>query len=124
MAETKIPVEQLTDNYSTSEVAIGTWTDGRTIYRKCFTGYPRTSYPRAHGITGLTTSSMFLKLQMMVKDGGATQWRALPWLYSLTDANWAGGVYIDASNIIIQNAGSTTGLWGFDNSIVVLEYVK
>lgn len=25
------------DNYSTTETAIGTWVDGRTIYRKCFT---------------------------------------------------------------------------------------
>lgn len=120
MAETKATTREYNDIYSNDEVAIGTWVDGSTIYRKAWQKNGAGDFPFAHGVTGL---NRLLKLQVSIRDNTNTSFRMLPWLYSLTDAQWAAGIYMDTTNIIFQDNGDTS-IDNFTQSYVVMEYTK
>lgn len=125
MAKQKInQAQSATNSYSSSEVIVGTWTNGSPIYRICLNPGAKSNYPVAHGISGLTTSSMFINIQVVVKDNGTTGWRILPWIFDVSQANWIAGVYVDATYVRFQNGGQTSGISTFDNSIIILEYIK
>ncbi len=120
MARTRSKTKQFNDVYSNTETAIGTWVDGSTIYRKAWDKGAVTDYPFAHGITGL---QKLLNVKMGIRDNGNASWRMLPWLYSISDANWVAGVYVDTTNIIFQDAG-TTAIDDFTASYVIIEYTR
>jgi len=106
--------------HSSSEKAIGKWVGGQTIYRKSFdiTATPIASFN--HGIAGITA---VLGLRFMIKDAAAS-WRPLPWLYSGSDSNWIGGVYVTSTQVVVQyQVGSPTIQTG-TRIFAVIEYLK
>lgn len=106
--------------YSTSEIAVGTWVDGKTIYRKVFTGTNATNIS-----TGITPDNIIKMECLTHQTAGA--WRTIPWLYSLNDAigsgAWAGGFYFNDSDSTIRfQLGSN--LAASNKIIVIMEYTK
>lgn len=109
-------------NYSTSEVAIGTWIDARTIYRKVLSvslalGTPA-YYDTPHGITGLTSG-----VSECLRVYGKFHANSTP-EESLT----IGGNYLQPV-IQMTNGGnarmySPQNLTGFTVDYIVMEYVK
>lgn len=120
MAKTKITTDQQLEQYTNAEQVVGTWVDGSTLYRKAWDKGSVSDYPFAHGITGL---QKVVRFSMAIRDSGNTSWRHLPWLYSLSDANWVGGAYVDSTNVIFQDNG-TTAIDDFTASYVILEYTR
>ena len=85
--------------YTTDEIAVGKWIDGKTIYRKVFTGTNTTNIS-----TGITPDNI-IKLECLTHQSGGS-WRTIPWLYSMNDAigsgAWAGGFYFNDSDSTIR----------------------
>lgn len=113
---------QLNDigQYSTSEIAVGTWIDGKTIYRKVFTSTNTTNIS-----TGITPDNIIKMECLTHQTVGA--WRTIPWLYSLNDTigngSWAGGFYFNDSDSTIRfQLGSN--LAALNKVIVIMEYTK
>ena len=71
--------------YSSNRIEIGTWIDGRKIYRK------------------------------VKNKGNNGSWRTIPWLYDPSDKTWLGGFYVNSeeSKVIMQlgNNLSDTYWW-------------
>lgn len=105
----------LMGDYSTTEINTGRrWVDGKYIYKKTFTFTGKSSI--THGITNI---DYMVDMKCLVKTDN--QWRTLPWLYSLSDAGWTGGVYVSAESIIFQ-VGTSLGNW--NKGCITLEYTK
>lgn len=106
--------------YSTSEIAVGTWIDGKTIYRKVFTGTNTTNIS-----TGITPDNI-IKMECLIHQTVGA-WRTIPWLYSLNDTTgngtWTGGFYFNDSDSTIRfQLGSN--LAASNKVIVIMEYTK
>ena len=111
-------------NYSTSEIAVGKWINGKTIYRKVFTF---TSVPSVISLNISGTVEDVVSSSCMVKQSGYPHWRNVPWLYasstSFGGGDWAGGYYIriDNKDIAFQ-VGSSLG--NTEKGFLILEYTK
>ena len=100
--------------YSTEEQIIGTWTDGKPIYRKVVIGSGTiqgdTTIP--HGINNL---EYVIKFDMQLRLDGASfsKWHMLE-----------GDICVDSTNIIVNGNAETTITGNFDSSVFILEYTK
>ena len=92
--------------YSTDKTLIGTWIDGRKIYRKVYTGTG--NVPAKISVEPFKT---IIDMRMIVKNSGqGDAWRNVPWLYNPSDATWAGGFYVsEYTKEIIAQLGSNLG---------------
>lgn len=111
------------DIYSTNEIVVGTWIDGKPIYRKVIT----TTYYVEQVSTGITNIDTMTKMQVLVSQHNVGDWRNVPWLFNISeeygDKNWAGGVfYRMSSNVLWFQMGSQ--LRNFEKMIAILEYTK
>lgn len=111
------------EKYSTEETAIGTWIDGKTIYRKVMIieGTLGNNTPYPFGVTPDTV----IRMDCLVKYSGSNDWRSLPWLFSMNDTigngSWAGGFYYRNQYIYFQ-AG--TNLSNTEKTVFIMEYTK
>lgn len=114
--------------YSTTETKVGTWIDGKPIYRKVIYNTTLTALPStlSLGITGmidLVSSSVHVKAASSSDSG----WRQIPWLFN-TGADygthtWAGGWYLNSSgSAILFQCGKD--LANIQKLIIILEYTK
>ena len=109
-------------NYSTSEQAIGTWIDGKTIYRKVIT-YNGTmpsstgSVNIPHGITNVET---WVNVNCYVHASSGNAVYNVPWINSYNNASYNIGLHVNATNIVLWCYGN------FSNHTVhcILEYTK
>lgn len=106
--------------YTTDEIAVGKWIDGKTIYRKVFTGTSTLNIS-----TGITPDNI-IKMECLTHQSVGA-WRTIPWLYSLNDATgngtWTGGFYFNDSDSTIRfQLGSN--LTALNKVIVIMEYTK
>lgn len=106
--------------YTTDEIAVGKWIDGKTIYRKVFTGTNATNIS-----TGITPDNIIKMECLTHQTEGA--WRTIPWLYSLNNTtgngSWTGGFYFNDSDSTIRfQLGSN--LAAVNKVIVIMEYTK
>lgn len=106
--------------YTTDEIAVGTWIDGKTIYRKVFTSTNTTNIS-----TGITPDNI-IKMECLAHQSVGS-WRTIPWLYSMNDATgsgaWTGGFYFNDSDSTIRfQLGSN--LAALNKVIVIMEYTK
>ena len=89
-----IPLSKLKPAYSKDRIEVGTWIDGRKIYRKVITGTG--NVPTIIPFEKFTT---IVRSEMMVKNQGAGQaWRMIPWLFNGNSINWYGGYYFLEDN--------------------------
>ena len=104
--------------YSTEEIRVGTWIDGKPIYRKSFTF---TSFSDL--AAGLANKIDYMvKIQCMAHQTNK-QWRNIPWTYRELVNTWCGGLYFDdASGNIYFQVGSDLG--NIDKGLLILEYTK
>lgn len=106
--------------YTTDEIAVGKWIDGKTIYRKVFTGTNTLNIS-----TGITPDNI-IKMECLTHQSVGS-WRTIPWLYSMNDATgsgaWTGGFYFNDSDSTIRfQLGSN--LAALNKVIVIMEYTK
>lgn len=100
-------------SYSTSnEIAVGTWIDGKTIYRKTFTG-TLSNGSIAHGLSNVTFVNSY---GHFISGSGA--FMPLPSL-RIGAPDYSCGYYINATNIIFDKAANASG-----TVYVTLEYTK
>ena len=100
LLDNSIPMTKTKGAYSKDRVEIGTWVDGRKVYRKVITGTG--TVPASIPFEKFTT---IVRSEMMVKNQGAGQaWRMIPWLFNGNDLNWYGGYYFleDNRTIAVQ----------------------
>lgn len=94
-------VESKTDykeKYSSERIEVGTWIDGRKIYRKVYFG--KGNVPNQVTVDPIKT---VIDMRMIVKDKSTVgAWRNIPWVYDLTDNTWTGGFYLDSLHNIVQ----------------------
>lgn len=94
-------VESKTDykeKYSSERIEVGTWIDGRKIYRKVYSG--KGNVPNQVPIDPIKT---VIDMRMIVKDRSVVgAWRNIPWVYDLTDNTWTGGFYLDSLHNVVQ----------------------
>lgn len=94
-------VESKTDykeKYSSERIEVGTWIDGRKIYRKVYSG--KGNVPNQVPIDPIKT---VIDMRMIVKDKSTVgAWRNIPWVYDLTDNTWTGGFYLDSLHNMVQ----------------------
>lgn len=107
--------------FSTAETIVGTWVDGRTIYRKCFVIGQlanATSTTKAHGITNLDRP---VRLYGTAKDTTlSTNFTvALPYVSS-SDVTKQINVAVNNTNIVLYHATGNNKY----SVIVVMEYIK
>lgn len=108
------------DSYSSEEVRVGTWTDGRVVYRKVISissGFS-TTMTFAHGISNFKTLVNAYGYQI-----SAGSQKAFPTIYPSDMARFGAGVYdITSSNITVS-----LGTWVAENITqltIILEYTK
>ena len=96
-----ILVESKTDykeRYSSERIEVGTWIDGRKIYRKVYSG--KGNVPNQVPMDPIKT---VIDMRMIAKDKSAVgAWRNIPWVYDLTDNTWTGGFYLDSLHNVVQ----------------------
>ena len=98
--DNSIQLSKIKNVYSKDEkIEIGTWIDGRKIYRKVYTGTD--NVPNKLDIEPFKT---IIDVRMMVKNNPGEAWRPIPWVFNFYDGNWAGGFYIQENqhNVIMQ----------------------
>jgi hypothetical protein len=121
--DTKIPsVKAVKEVYSTTEKIIGTWINGKPIYRKVID----TTYSGEIN-TNIQNLDTMVKMDVLAKQPSTNDWRNLPWLYgsgsTYGDASWAGGFYfIYASSKLKFQLGNS--LDDISKLVIILEYTK
>lgn len=94
-----IPLQKLKPSYSKDRIEVGTWIDGRKIYRKVITG--NSNVPDIIPFEKFTT---IIDIRMIVKNqGGDQDWRPIPWTFNGNDLNWHGGFRVSETNKKIVN---------------------
>ena len=103
--------------YSTSEIIIGTWIDGKTIYRKVVSigTLPGSSGAKntAHGISDMGT---LIKIYGFAYSGGTRF--PLPYTTNVNSSNIA--LYANNTNVIVEVGQSRSGYTAY----AILEYTK
>lgn len=101
-----ISYSKLKTVYSKDRIEIGTWIDGRKIYRKVYTGTG--NVPAKISVEPFKA---IIDMRMIVKNSGqGDAWRNVPWLYNPSDAAWAGGFYAsEYTKEITTQLGSNLG---------------
>ena len=108
--------------YKTTDHKVGTWIDGKPIYRKVIT------QNNTNNITNVFSNlDNVIKMDCLVRRKTTIEWRNLPWLYVYNDnygnAVWGGGFYYNQSqNTIHFQVGSSIG--DIDRLILIVEYTK
>ena len=134
-----------TDTYSTDEIAIGTWIDGKTIYRKVIdlTEYNPTIYIEDHEMmynfnhnisnigtvirTDLlyTDKDIYQEVNTNMKSTKISGSTASSLAISVSNmTKWGSSIQINNTKIFIKyglNIGTTTGI---TNGILIVEYTK
>lgn len=115
--------EKITRNstYSTEEQAVGTWIDGKTIYRKVinFGALPNATKKEVqHNISNI---SIFTKIEgITIRNDGTKFTQSLPLVYKNTEMFYNTALAVDNTIIEIQTAGDRSMFNGY----VILEYTK
>ena len=90
-------VGQPKTKYSTEKIEVGTWIDGRKIYRKVYSG--KGNVPREVTVDRCAT---VIDMRMMVKNKANNgSWRTVPWLYDTADNSWVAGFYLDSLRSVV-----------------------
>ena len=90
-------VGQPKTKYSTEEILVGTWIDGRKIYRKVYSG--KGDVPHEVQVDPCAT---VIDMRMMVKNKANNgSWRTVPWLYDTMDNSWVAGSYMDSLRKVV-----------------------
>jgi hypothetical protein len=113
------------DNYSESEQIIGTWIDGKTLYRKVITTYDtvenEVKFSIAHGVSGWDKMWVDLGNSFFYEN---TRKRSLPMeqtFYTSTDGNDMCHVYIEGDYVYIVSRGGWGTGW---LKVITLNYTK
>ena len=90
-------VGQPKTKYSTEEILVGTWIDGRKIYRKVYSG--KGDVPHEVQVDPCAT---VIDMRMMVKNKANNgSWSTVPWLYDTMDNTWVAGFYMDSLRKVV-----------------------
>lgn len=115
--------EKITRNstYSTEEQAVGTWIDGKTIYRKVinFGTLPNATKKEVqHNISDI---SIFTKIEgIAIRNDGTKFTQSLPLVYKNEEMFYNTALAVDNTIVEIQTAGDRSMFNGY----VILEYTK
>ena len=104
-------IDDAGDVYSTTETRIGTWIDGKPIYRRIFTGTKTGSRP--------VISNQVLNVDTVIKQYG--QLTNNNWKYVLTTSSNGVGYKIEDSTFYIYSEDSTNTTWSY---VTIYEYTK
>lgn len=112
LATTNTNIATITSYSTSSEIAVGTWIDGKTIYRKTFTG-TLSNGSIAHGLSNVTFVNSY---GHFISGSGAFMPLAS---LRIGAPDYSCGYYVNATNIIFDKAASASG-----TVYVTLEYTK
>ena len=96
--DNSIQLSKLSGVYSsTKAVEVGTWIDGRKIYRKVYSG--KGNVPLEVTVDRCAT---VIDMRMVVKNKANNgSWRTVPWLYDTADNSWVAGFYLDSLRSVV-----------------------
>ena len=109
------------NNYSTDEIVVGKWIDGKPIYRKVVTGNSISSDIN----TNITDFEDIVKMSVYVRQNDSVSWRTIPWLFVQNNQigynSWAGGYYFENGILKFQIGDNLKNINKF---IAIFEYTK
>lgn len=108
--------------YTESEQVIGTWIDGKPLYRKSKVIRNVSTTP-VNIAMELSNIDLFVNVSMMLRDSTSSHnWRPIPWTFNAEMAAWSGGFYITSSGTLCMQLG--TSLDDADTVVIIIEYTK
>lgn len=121
-------VEDERDVYSTTERRIGTWIDGKPIYRYVEEiTEPITTQGQEHQIQYQLNIDNLITIKTMLKSAEYEEWYPLPYYYinasGTNSSDWTGGFSFKSdSNKLSIKMGSA--LMNYSRFFIILEYTK
>ena len=109
-------------NFSLQEQVIGTWIDGKPIYRKVFSNITIPNDTASNIPHGISNFDQLIDLKAKWYDTVDNHWRVNP-RYSSSGSNTSIAFMCNNTNLIVQGIGTN---WSTrtNNCTVVLEYTK
>jgi hypothetical protein len=107
-------------NYSTTEKVVGTWINGKPIYRKVidFGTFPNSTYKEVqHNISNLQS---FVKIDGIAIRNDNDFWQAIPLTYRGADTSYNTALTVTKSKVVITCDADRSEFNGY----VILEYTK
>ena len=108
------------NTYSTTETRVGTWIDGKPVYRKVVDcgALPNASTKNiAHGISNLNTVTSF---QAIAKSPSSNAWLPIP-ATSPANVIYHVSIYMTNTNIVINTGDNKTA---YTQTYAIIEYTK
>lgn len=105
------------DVYSTTEQKIGTWIDGKPIYRKVITGIHNDDEVLISNVSSLITA-------YGQSDNGTGLLRNIPWLEFYQSENYAITVNLVSNNIILNSKLAGVAAPTSSRTALIIEYTK
>lgn len=123
VASTYSPYQNLTgeENYSTNEIRIGTWIDGKPLYRIALES---TTYATTYNIPASNVDKI-TKVSGMIKRSDYNIWQFLP--SRLDNANFSaqfGNFQLDANRVVANVSFGTNWSSNMSRIIIIIEYTK
>lgn len=113
------------NSYSTEEQVIGTWIDGKPLYRRTY--IINAANDLYTGISDLDNLIEF-KTQVKTLTDGSGQWREFPWLWvtgaSYGSAIHCGGAYYETNGNFIRFQFGSDIIDKLQKIIIILKYTK
>lgn len=110
--------------YDSIESIVGTWIDGKEIYRQVFTGTSYMDFPIS---TSISNVDSMIEMRLLVRYSGNSSWRTIPWIYgsntTVGSGAWAGGFYFNDTNKSIE-IQMGNDIKNFDKYVLILEYTQ
>lgn len=114
------PAKMSTSTYSTSEQVVGTWIDGKTIYRKVITktisGIPVSDNTFAHNVANFDD---LVEMRVLFNLG----WSTARWASEGYLSNRGCTFSMDTTNIHYENSNSAIANWT-GTLVFIIEYTK
>lgn len=112
--------------YSTEERRVGTWIDGKPLYRKVV-DLGSGDISEAQIQTGIINMDSVIRIECCIKNTGYGGWRTIPFLYvtgtTIGSGAWAGGFWLNGEGSIIEfEMGKTLGT--IIKGYATIEYTK
>ena len=110
------------DEYSTDEIIVGTWIDGKPIYRKTIECNPISSASRSHYFPhGVTNIDTVINVWGTRYSQSSRDYRPIV-SASYANFDWMGSVVITQTDVLIESGSGVDSI--YTSAYVTFEYTK
>lgn len=115
----KMATDPVVNNkYSTTETKVGTWTDGKPLYRKVLTGTSTAGYYYVN-ISSLNIATP-VSVNVVIQNTTGATWVFGPYIQTQGSDSFNFYIYANLSQIVMRSGSS----YGFGKYWITIEYTK